>query len=423
MKLLLVDDEWFTREGIMEGIPWQSIGVELVEQADDGIHALEAAEKLKPDILLTDVRMPRMNGTELAYKIREKYPKCHIIFMSGYTDKEYMKAAIELSATAYVEKPIDLSELQASIEKTILLLNEERKLDDMKQQLQTSLPVLKHELALQLVSRSAPFEDLVNCARLIYSDLPLEADFVTVILKPSLPAGQEDGGVVLLFRTLMHAAAGRLNRDGFQAITAVKDDEYIVAHCCLNGKSLSLLVNSCKRLNEAIAPVCDIEISLGITVNGIGNVRASYCSALENWSREEHGFEVRKIIICEQDIWEAQAKAHAVKPKKNPAVAEIVAYIENHFEDEGLSLQRIADKMYLTPSYICVIFKEETCATINQYISNIRMDKAKELLKDNRIKVKDVAARVGYSDSNYFTKLFKKQLGLTPNEYREMSQL
>jgi two-component system response regulator YesN len=419
MKLLLVDDEWFTREGILEGIPWQNVGIEQVGQADDGIHALEAAGKLKPDILLTDVRMPRMNGTELARQIREKYPKCHIIFMSGYTDKEYMKAAIQLSATAYVEKPIDLLELQAAIEKTVRLSNEERKLDEMKQQLHASLPVLKHDLALQLVSRAAPYDNLAECARLIYSDLPVEADFATVVLKPLFPAGKEDGGVALLFRTVMHAAVHLLNREGYLAIAAVKDDEYVVIHCCLEGKSMPMLADTSARLYETLNESGPIQISIGMKVSGIGHVRKSFRSALANLpAAGEAG--MPKLRISAQD--EREAHEQAAKAKKNPAVADIVAYIENNFDDEGLSLQRIAERMYLTPSYICVIFKEETNATVNQYIAQIRMDKAKQLLKDNRIKVKDVAAGVGYGDSNYFTKLFKKQTGLTPNEYREMMQ-
>ncbi|WP_029192705.1 response regulator [Paenibacillus harenae] len=421
MRLLLVDDEWYTREGIIEGIPWKSIGIEQVDQADDGVNALEAAGKMKPDILLTDVRMPRMNGTELASQVREKYPRCHIIFMSGYTDKEYMKAAIQLSATAYVEKPIDLNELQAAIEKTVRLSNEERKLDEMKQQLHTSLPVLKHDLALQLVSRTAPSESLAECARLVYADLPVEADFATVVLKPGFPGGQEDGGAALLFRSVMHAAARQLNREGYLAIAAVKDDEYVVVHCCLDGKSMPMLADTSARLHETLNRSGSIQISIGIKVSGIGHVRESFRSALANLSAEEpEGGGPRKLRISAQEEWEAHTQA--AKAKKNPAVAEIVAYIEKNFDDEGLSLQRIADHMYLTPSYICVIFKEETNATINQYIAQIRVDKAKQLMKDNRIKVKDVAARVGYGDSNYFTKLFKKQTGLTPNEYREMKQ-
>ena len=111
VKILIVDDESYTREGILETIPWEDLSITEVKEAFDGINALEILESYEPDIILTDVRMPRLNGIELSFKAREIYPNCSIIFMSGYSDKEYLKSAIHLKAISYVEKPIDLYEL------------------------------------------------------------------------------------------------------------------------------------------------------------------------------------------------------------------------------------------------------------------------------------------------------------------------
>ena len=119
VKLLIVDDESYTREGILDTMPWEDLSITDVKEAFDGINALEILENYEPDIILTDVRMPRLNGIELSFKARELYPNCSIIFMSGYSDKEYLKSAIHLKAISYVEKPIDLYELEVSLKTAV----------------------------------------------------------------------------------------------------------------------------------------------------------------------------------------------------------------------------------------------------------------------------------------------------------------
>ena len=119
VKLLIADDESFTRQGILETMPWEALNISEIWEAYDGQNALEILKEFEPDILLTDVRMPRLNGIELSFKIKELYPNCSIIFMSGFSDKEYLKSAIHLKAISYVEKPIDLEELENSIKSAV----------------------------------------------------------------------------------------------------------------------------------------------------------------------------------------------------------------------------------------------------------------------------------------------------------------
>ena len=107
MKLLIVDDEKLTREGIRDSLGLESLGISQVLLEDDGIHGLKTALEERPDIVLTDVRMPRMNGVQMAERILKELPGTSIIFMSAYSDKEYLKAAIKLKALGYVEKPLD----------------------------------------------------------------------------------------------------------------------------------------------------------------------------------------------------------------------------------------------------------------------------------------------------------------------------
>ena len=112
-SVLVVDDEKMPREILRDSLPWEELRVDRVEEAEDGAQALELARPHRPDIVISDVKMPRMNGLELAGAVREMYPDCQFIFLSGYTDKEYLKGAIKLRAASYVEKPIDLEEVAA----------------------------------------------------------------------------------------------------------------------------------------------------------------------------------------------------------------------------------------------------------------------------------------------------------------------
>lgn len=105
MKLLIVDDEELTRTGLISSIDWDSLGITEILQADDGVNGLEMARLYKPEIILCDVRMPRMTGIAMLERLEKFLPDSIPIFMSGYSDKEYLKAAIKLKAINYIEKP------------------------------------------------------------------------------------------------------------------------------------------------------------------------------------------------------------------------------------------------------------------------------------------------------------------------------
>ena len=105
MKLLIVDDEELTRTGVITSLDWASLGIDEVLQADDGVH----------EIILCDVRMPRMDGISMLERLEKFLPDTVPIFMSGYSDKEYLKAAIKLKAVNYIEKPFSISEIETAI--------------------------------------------------------------------------------------------------------------------------------------------------------------------------------------------------------------------------------------------------------------------------------------------------------------------
>lgn len=132
MKALMVEDEKLTREGIYHCIPWESLGISEILMAEDGEEGLQKALDCKPDIIIADVRMPRMDGISMAFELRKTLKRCQFIFVSGFCDKEYLMSAIELSAVNYIEKPIEPSELVEALKKSILQIAHEKRQEAME---------------------------------------------------------------------------------------------------------------------------------------------------------------------------------------------------------------------------------------------------------------------------------------------------
>ena len=125
---MIVDDEVLSRNQLISDLINIGVDENNLCTAETGIKALELAPDFKPDILLTDINMPRMLGTDLAKEILKLFPQCKIIFLSGYSDKEYLKAAIKLSVVDYLEKPLDTDELESAIKKAYDLIYKEHNL-------------------------------------------------------------------------------------------------------------------------------------------------------------------------------------------------------------------------------------------------------------------------------------------------------
>lgn len=117
IKVLVVEDEAPIRNGIIKHLPWDELDVSEVKAASNAEEALEMAAEFAPDIIISDIRMPGMYGTELCRSYKARNSDCQIIFISGYSDKEYLTTAIDLQVAGYIEKPIDIDELSAAIRK------------------------------------------------------------------------------------------------------------------------------------------------------------------------------------------------------------------------------------------------------------------------------------------------------------------
>ncbi len=189
MRLLIVEDEFYTRQGIVEDLDLASIGFDDIRQADDGVDALEIARSFPPDIVLADVRMPRMDGITMSFALRKSFPRCHIVVMSGHSDKEYLKAAIELSAVSYIEKPFRSRELKEVLLRAATLHRQEEERDRREAALQmraeAGAPLLRSEVALMLVQQQ--LDDSLARQMLAASGIELAADaaIAVAVIRPA----------------------------------------------------------------------------------------------------------------------------------------------------------------------------------------------------------------------------------------------
>lgn len=517
MKILIVDDEELTRMGLIASVDWEKLGITKVLQADDGVNGLKAARENHPDIILCDVRMPRMDGITMLGIIEKEMPDTIIIFMSGYSDKDYLMAAIQLKAIDYIEKPIERSQLQSVIKKAVDRCNVRRlqvraeETHEMKTQSE-----LAYRLTLPYSSNSQAVDDLCRALDDKFSNV--EFKYITTYIVKLRDVPEEHYDITDIYNALV----GYLKIIKMKAIYTEKKVHYIIFH--VYGElepQKDTRMRIAGQIGELLTQFGDYQIAVGEIQRGIENAYKSYSSAvillqssffgstgdiIMDGEEEASAFSIERVrslaseyekavenddhnkameVVSELEglgenrshlILENQVKAiyHDMllllfRSRKrrgliadmtlenretimdtvekcfffsqlhtflndstrdyfndietdaidNPTIRMIVEYISDNYANPDLSVKSISDYVAMSTSYACTYFKNEKGVTINKYITDYRMKKAKQLLTDPRIKVNEVSSQVGYSDGNYFAKSFRKYTGLSPSEYRE----
>lgn len=517
MKLLIVDDEELTRTGLIKALNWEFLGIHEIYQADDGVNGLATALEVKPDIVLCDVRMPRMDGITMLERIEAQCPDIAAIFMSGYSDKEYFKAAIKLQAVSYIEKPIEPKEIQAAVSHAI-----EQRTQSLRRQNAENAhgSITASQLAFQL---TVPYASCRTTVDELYTKFceHYDADkfkyVTTFIVKfEHVPEQQED--LPSIYQTLRTFLAPM----HLHVIYSEKRMFHIVYHIYgsikPSGNTLSIVA---EKLGSLFAPYGNYYTAIGDTVSGVSNTCHSYESAVillqssfffepdtiltsidlkenclvnfddltdaasryikaiseKNLSESNKALDLLKNtcthktnlmpnqikstyyelfsalyqvrreqkllpdmaienhvnimdimdtcfsfftlheMLCEKTASLFSDMEHLAP--ENATIYLIRNYISAHYKEPGLSVKDISDYAHLSTSYACTFFKAETGTTLNQYITEFRMEKAKLLLADPRYRISDISSAVGYNDGNYFGKSFRKYTGFSPSEYRE----
>lgn len=359
LKILIVDDEVCTREILVNYLPFQELGIQEVREAGDGEEALRITEEFRPNIILSDIKMPRYNGIELARRVRDSLPECKFIFLSGYPDKEYLKDAIRLKAASFVEKPIDLEEITETL----------------------------REVILECGSLTPPDPRLVFFRSGEEDERPLNDGIYQL-------AAEDTAALSSFILTKNRQEAELLLRRIFNGLAACE------------GTSLASVRQIFCRLAEPFLKAAeDRNLTPILEKRDYLLYKAPSTARLSD---------MKNILYdtCQEFFC-------LLETERYDPVESVNQYLETHFADPDLNVQRIADALGFTHTYLCMLYKKNSGHTINRQLTSIRVEHARALLARSGLKLYQVADMVGYTDSRYFAKVFCRETGLTPKEYRE----
>ena len=414
MKVFLVDEEIVIREGVRESFPWDETPYTLVGEAPDGEMALPMIRDTNPDIVITDIKMPFMDGLELCRILRAQMPWIGIIVLSGYDEFEYARQCIKLGVREYLLKPINSSDLKEALDKVSAQLKEERKslehAASLRARMENDGKFLKEKLIGSMFTDEAVVDDAENVLKQLASmGCPVPAPFYAVIDAAFSPTGTGQEAAHILAESsggVVHASAGRTGTRLFVLGDTAEDAEekaYTFA---------ASLVQELERVG------CE-----SIRV-GIGDIVDTPEKILQSFKAARH---IRHLLVERKDegalILGVREMGDVSNESKMPSViSDAKLYMSQNYSDPNLMLSDVAKAVNMSKSRFSTVFSQTTGQTFTEYLIYLRLSKAKELLRTTNIKSSQIAHDTGYNDSHYFSYIFKKNTGMTPSEYRSQYQ-
>lgn len=532
-KIILVDDEAEIRQGMIKKINWDELGFVVVGEAENGIEALDIIDKTSPDIVITDIRMPFMDGMKLSENIKYRFPTTKVVIISGFDEFEYAQKAIGLGVLRYILKPINAIEMSELLREIKDTLDEERHSKNdiklLKMNYKKSLPILKERFLNHwiedYVERSSIQENIETfelqsltshlAVAVLRPDDQLKKDTDIALVKNKALLNvaifniceeivEEHNLGVLFMRTneivliisLGEAEAPKTSNRIFLGLEQIKTsvEKYLnvtitigVGNAC---QDLSLLYKSYSSAlaaldytvmlgNNKIIYLEDIEpsttqelkldevderalimaIKLGSPedIKKVINTLTDRIEGMQLYLKDYQLYliEILSIILnfvtsMELDwdlIWDkndnflleinklktkdkinswlfeicikisnelAQTRNH----NKNDLIEKAKDHIQHNYGDEDLNAEKLCEILHISTNYFSALFKKETGMTFTTYLTQIRIDQAKKLLRNTDSKTFDIGNQVGYSQGHYFSYVFKKNTGMSPTEYR-----
>lgn len=422
LKLLIADDEKYDREAIIN-ILKSSLGQALdISEAANGREAIEISERVRPDIIIMDIKMPGINGIKAIQEIRRFLPNVYIIILTAYDYFDFAVEAVKSKVKEYILKPFGREEIIEKVRQGIEAVNfekEKRKSEiENQEKLYNLMPMLENELSYSIINNCLDSIDYKTYLRYLDIDFHKSCSMV-VKFKEDLEAEQirfQVGEYVKEYINRKYRAIGsyRFTKNLVYFIQLRSGvDEYEVRFD---------IINLAADVRREVRRVFDLSVKIGIgnCYDDLNTIYKSYeeaCSSLDYIEGDIN-------VVHFQDISNSLNLKEAVNFKPQNIEKEKVAlfknveqYIAENLKEE-LNLEKTAVKFNLSPYYFSRCFKEIIGYNFSDYINMLRIKKAKELLRSDYMSIKEVGYEVGYSDPNYFSKVFKKYEGLSPKEFK-----
>lgn len=405
-KLLIADDEPLEREGLQLMIERMLPNQFVIFHAEHGRSAIQQVEQHRPDIVFMDIKMPGIHGLEAIAEIRKTYAAMKIVILTAYDYFTYAKEAISLGVNEYLLKPVKKEQIVAVLEKLTAEIAAEKKLR------QTELET--REKLAQLYTLSEATFTLFLMERIDDLDvkqiIPMDIDkgFALAVQLEALPERRESLEQMRDYAKGIGDCLCSPLMDHHFALFFQTDDE-------ADEKTIPLAQKLVKQFEKTLQT--RIKIGIGTIQRGIDGLKQSYKEAalalyyLPTFSRVQH---IRGVPLTA----DTEQISPFVIEKRQSMIEQVEAFLQENYHRD-LSLEEVAESVHLTPHYFSKLFKKQTGQTFIDYVTRLRIEKAKELLGDEQLNIKEICYDVGYKDPNYFSRVFKKWTNMTPKQYRQ----
>ena len=498
MKLLLADDEKIICESMASIIPWEDLDIQLIGPCYNGIDALDMILDELPEIVITDIRMPVLSGLDLIERVSELGLNTQFILLSGYSEFEYAKKAMEAKAVNYLLKPIDVQEFLKVINSTITKCREDKILaEQRKQRIQAdktlrwinlltgkqpmtaeTFDVLKNQgypigEKITLIHMETPGDffsasepEVMDCltdyvqGRYVYVNMYPNSSYVVLFGDRSrgelqqicerLNSHAEETEIAFFIDDVPFDLTGLAQR--------VRKTEDIRRQMFIWNAETVFLSDLSELMNNGFS---DVEMLWGQTsraimsrnktiilthVNDLLDSMAShnllsaayihhiFCDLLGKVYTEYGYSNNQRMLNAVHQLGRCRSKQElmmlisstiddvrqitATKQDVSVIVQKVKTLIQNRY-NEDISLDILADEVGFAPAYLSYFFKKETGENIVKFLTDYRMEKAKQLLDEGTLKIVQIAKQCGYDNQSYFNRLFKNAYGMTPKQYRE----
>ena len=526
-KVIIVDDESAVRERLFKQLLNFSDDFEVVGQFENGFDALIGGTQFSPDLLITDIKMPYIDGIELIKRMKQELPLLQTIIISGFDSFDYAKQAISLGVIGYISKPITLGELEETLKKTKIELDKKNSVDndieDLKKRASSGLKLMQNsDLSKLITLKDIPdnfkekliadginldykytilaaidFDDQIT--QISYDKMELvnfhlekyiqdefsESEISTVLFDNSSEFGlfilsnsqiekealQERLGRVLAkikrackvemsiglsetkedtehksyrelyrhalrtleYRTVIGSniiiffgdisknktTTGKVDENEFKNITyEVLYGDLQTAKDRINKLLNTITADNFKEtylfiLNNLI----DSLLKACVSLQSLFQEYMTYEAIVENSYKIKSNEQLYAFIddlVNNIDRINKNSRQSGV----DSSYRQIINFINNNYANSLLSLEDVAKELGYSVSYVSLILKRNN-TTFTKYLTDVRMEKAKALLLDTDMKLLSIANEVGYDDPYYFSHCFKKNTGISPQEYRK----
>ncbi|CAM4078388.1 response regulator transcription factor [Lederbergia lenta] len=510
-SVLLVDDERIILDGISSFIQWEKIGASLIGTAKNGLEAFRIIEEQQPDIVISDIKMPGMNGLELVEKTYAIYPDIQFIMLSGFGEFDYAKQAMQYGVKHYLLKPCNeqmiINALKEMMEEIALKKNNRQFISEMKDRLDHVLPYAKEQLLKEFVTRDMygsydleyyekifrlemkdsrvkllliqlegnfDFEHMFaikNISEQLFEHIILSCtveDYVLIVIEDSneenihlqietiretffkyyqldTTIAISESGKWIHIKKLYKEALECLQHRFYLGegtiirkadITYSADDNQIVLN--YDEQRFCLLVKSGrwddanKELMEFFKQLVELRMEIYTTksyVIQLFNAMIRICSAEQmkiylvyisqllemETIQQMESFIIKIAKEITLQFYERNKYTHSA------IIQKVLQTVEEQIGNPELSLNYVAqEELYMSADYLGKLFKKEVGERFSNYVSKVRMERAMHMIQnENDVKVFELAEKLGYSDSQYFSQVFKKHTGFTPSDYRK----